>query len=182
MNVHYSFNKTHTHSLIYWSDLLVQTVCNWRVKYQAQRNGRMHPLLCFAWTSRTTGPQGPLQCSSTPPPFISVSHLISLFCTCLFLSAFTFCFYTRVLHVSLLLTCWDSCGQRSGHGWRGHFLCAGTCVCELITMYPVSLQDTKLLGSSSTLRSMCKSVSVAAALRGWAIGTKPLLHWIGNPV
>ena len=69
-------------------------------------------------------------------------------------------------------------------------LCAGTRVCVyvhvcvycLVAISPVSLQDTELLDSYSTLYSMCKCVSFTAALWGWAIGTMPLHRWLGNPV
>lgn len=41
-------------------------------------------------------------------------------------------------------------------------VCVCVCVSRLVAIYPVSLQDMELLGSSDTLYNMCVSVSVLA--------------------
>lgn len=55
---------------------------------------------------------------------------------------------------------------------------------RLVAIYPVSVQDTAPGFFLYIIQYVCECtfVIVAAALWGWAIGTRPLLGWLGNPV
>lgn len=105
----HTHTRTHTLSHIpqfIGPDLLVGKVCEWRVrgKCQTQREGRMHPLLCFEWTSPPHRSQGAPSLLLHPsvslplPLFLSVSHLISCFAL---VSLSAFMFYSIPLSVSI---------------------------------------------------------------------------------
>lgn len=157
----------------------------------------MHPYYVFNGPAHTIGPQGPLHCSSTTSLSLSLplSVFIQSLASFLSLSAFIFTstslfqytwhsFDTFPLLTVFFVTCWGSCGWRSGYRWRRHFLWQA-CLCVLDVCCHLSKFTTGSCALEFLLhiiQCVYKCVSTTGALWGWAIGTRPLFLWLGNPV